>query len=222
MMPNKTANSPYLERSRVGAAELAGTLVEVLLMGMRTPHGDMQEMLYLANSTTTAIHSVHLYTHVYIYALPRMTVYKEKMLNAARRGYSCATELANQIVRNNDLDYRTAHEIVNKFVIASKERNIPSNMANLALLETAAKEVVGIRLGISEEILRKALDPINFVNITNSQGGVAPSETTRMLKERRTRMQAARARHLKRIDKLERSKDKLLGDLREIYKRIQS
>ncbi len=218
MMPNKTANSPYLERSRVGAAELAGALMEVLSMGMRTPHGDMQEMLYLENGTIRAIHSVHLYTHVYIYTLPRMTVFKKKMLTAARRGYSCASELANHIVRDNDLDYRTAHEIVNKFVIASKEKNIPSNRARLDLLEVAAKRVTGKKLGISEERMRKALDPVNFVNITNSQGGVAPSETTRMLKERRTRMQAARARHLKRIDKLERSKEKLLTDLRKVYK----
>jgi len=219
MMPNKIANAPYPERSRVAASELLGDLMEIASMGIRAPHGDTHEMLHMRESTQRALTSTHKYLHPYIYVLPRITVYRDKMLEMARKGYSCATELANQIVRDHDLSYRTAHKIVNEFVIASAGKNIPASEARIDLLEAAAKKVIGRELGMSEEMLRKCLDPVHFVEITNSQGGVAPDETARMLAERRKNMKVFWARHVTRIEKLEKAKERLLADLKEINKK---
>jgi len=213
-MPNKTSNCPFLERARVGAAELAGALTEVAIMGMRLPHGDNHEMLHMADGTLRAIRSTHLYLHVFIETLPRISVFKDKMLSAVSSGYSCATELANQLVRDDGLDYRTAHEIVNKFVNESKRLGIPANEARIDILKAAFLKVAGYELKMSEEILRKALDPIHFVNVTRSQGGVSIEECSRMIKVRKDLMTEAYGRQNKRIENLELAQRKLLEDVR--------
>ena len=201
------------------AAELTGDLAEVVSMGMRAPHGDTVEMMEMHRSMKRALRSTYMNLHVYIYYFPLMEVFEDNMLAMARKGYSCATELANQIVRDHDLSYRTAHAVVHEFVATSAKENIPASEAHIELLEAAAKGVVGRELGMSEETLRRSLDPVHFVKVTNSQGGVAPEETARMLAERRENMKAARARHLARIEKLEKSKEKLLTDIREIHRK---
>jgi argininosuccinate lyase len=69
---------------------------------------------------------------------------------------------------------------------------------------------------MSEEQLRQALDPVHFVKVTDSRGGVAPEEVARMIEERRKRLAEARARHLARIEQLEKGKAKMLADLRSL------
>ena len=215
-MPNKVESGTYLERTRVGAAELLGQVAEIISMSMRAPHGDGHEMLHMIDSTRRAIRSTFLYLHVYIYALPRMSVYEDVMLAVAQKGYSGSTELANRIVRDCGLDYRTAHEIVNKFVFDSKTQNVPASEARVDLLESVAKCILGRELGMPEQVLREALDPVHFINVTDSQGGVAPNETARMLRDRRGRARSAHERHVGRIEKIEEAQQHLLSDLREL------
>ena len=220
-MPNKTGNSPFCERSRVATGELLGCLTEIASQGMRAPHQDTHEMLHMADPTVRALEATHTYTHVWIHTLPRIAVYKDRMLDMARTGFSCSTELANQIVRDHDLDYRTAHEIVCEFVHACEDQGIPASQARIEDLEAEATKILGRRLGMTQETLRRALDPVHFVEATNSQGGVAPSECRRMVEERRERTAAARARHGARVDKLERAKAKLEADLKQLYERTR-
>ena len=220
LMPNKTANSPFPERSRVGAAEVLGCLTEIAAMSMRAPHQDTHEMLHMRDATERALKATHDYTHVWIYTLPRITVNKGHMLDMARQGFSCSTELANRIVRDYELDYRTAHEIVCEFVHVCEESGIPASEAYIEDLERQAERVLGKRMGMSQAMLRQALDPEHFVQVTKSQGGVAPNEARRMVGERRCRMEAARERHEHRVQKLERAKARLEAALRECLEAI--
>ncbi len=212
-MPNKTNNCPTLERSRVAAAEVLGALTEVTMMGMRTPHADMHEMLHMADATLRAIHATAYYTHPYIFTLPAMTLNRAQMLRSVQTGWSSATELGNRLVLEHGLDYRTVHDILNVFINASKQAGIPAGEARLADLETAAEAVIGRSLGMTEETLRRSLDPVGFVSATCSAGGVAVAETTRMLAVRRERMQACWARHEGRVRTLEQARQRLLADL---------
>jgi|GEM_PF-1070680 len=212
-MPNKTNNCPTLERSRVGAAEVLGALTEVTAMGMRCPHADMHEMLHMADATLRAIESTRLYIHPYIFVLPEMMVDRERMLAAAASGWSASTELGNRMVLDHGLDYRTAHHILNHFINVSKKAGRRACDARLEDLEAAAVTITGKPLGMSPETLRKSLDPTGFVKVTRSCGGVAVSETQRMLTERRTRMQDARDRQEGRVRHLEEAKALLIRDL---------
>ncbi|OHD52007.1 MAG: hypothetical protein A2096_13635 [Spirochaetes bacterium GWF1_41_5] len=215
-MPNKAGkgiNSPILEQTRAGAAQLAGVLTETVTMGMRTAHGDMHEMLHLLDSSGRAIDLTHEFMNIYIHLFKNITVFKDRMLEMARTGYSCATELSNVLVMNYDIDSRTAHHIINEFCIESDEKDIPSGKASLAIFDKHYEKITGRKSGMSESELRKTLDPVNFIHTHKTQGGVSPDETKRMVDERSTRLEEYLARHKARITKLEDSKKRTLSDL---------
>ncbi len=217
MMPNKRSNQGILEKTAEGASTALGALMEVGSMGTKLPHGDMNPLAYaMKNGTLRALDVIDTCIEPYLYKLPTMVVNEDRMLAMARRGYSCSTELANVLVRTQHLDYRTAHDIVHKFVVASAKKNIPAAEADIALLQRAAHEVVGKDLGMTEEQLRQALDPVHFVNATNCRGAVSPVEVARMIADRAAKLDAARARNLKRIDTLHAARNRMLADLRAI------
>jgi argininosuccinate lyase len=218
-MPNKAGkgmNSPALEQTRAGAAQVAGLLTETVAMGMRTSHADMHEMLHMLDSTGRAIDKTLEFMNIYIHLFKHITVFKDRMLEMARTGYSCATELSNVLVINYDIDSRTAHHIINGFCIESDEKDIPSGKANLAIFDKYYEEVTGHKSGMSEAELRKALDPVNFIHTHKTQGGVSPDETKRMLNERTKRLEEYLTRHKSRIKKLEDAKKRTLSDLESL------
>lgn len=206
----------------MGAAEVLGCLTEIAAMGMRAPHQDTHEMLHMRDATERALKATHDYTHVWIYTLPRIMVYEDRMLQMARQGFACSAELANQIVRDYELDHRTAHEIVCELVHACEDKGIPASEAHIEDLEAEAERVLGRRMGMSQSTLRQALDPVHFVHVTNSQGGVAPGEGRRMIAERRESMTAARARHVTRVERPEQAKARLEADLKQVYESTRS
>jgi len=146
--------------------------------------------------------------------MEKLEVHPERMLAVIRESYIASTELANQIVRDHGLDYRTAHDIVKQFVLASEKEKIPATQARAGLLDEAAEKVVGKKLGMPEARLRELLDPEYFVKVTNSRGGVAPEEVARMIADRREKLAAARARHVQRIEPLEKAQARMLADLK--------
>jgi argininosuccinate lyase len=219
MMPNKRGNQTYLENPAVAVAQMLGNLNEVASMGIRIPHGDMQPMAYnMQSATTNAIGVINKHINPFLYHFPGMKVHAEKMLETARKGYSCASELANEIGRRFGIDYRTSHDIVHVFVLLSSEKSIPSENADIREFQKAAQKVVGRKLNISEKELRTILDPVHFVEVTNSQGGVSPSEVMRMINDRWQKLEQARQRHIDRIIKLEEGKSRMMSDLRDLFK----
>ncbi len=216
MMPNKSSNQAHLEIVRVSAARMLGYLANSAAMGMRAPHADMCEMLHMQDGPIRALDEIDWAIRPMIEQLYGVTVFKEQMLAGAREGYSCATELTNQIVRDYGIDYRTAHKIVHDFVILSKSENTPASQSRAEVLDTAAEAVVGKKLAMTDAKLRKLLDPVHFVAVTKSRGGVAPEEVARMITQRRMKLQEDRARHLKRVEVLENAQRRLLADLKAV------
>ncbi|MBT3378977.1 MAG: hypothetical protein HN742_02380 [Lentisphaerae bacterium] len=217
MMPNKRSNQSILERTAEGASRALGALTEVTSMGMKVPHGDVQPMAYcMAEGTLRTLEQLDRFIEPYLYVLPTMIVHKERMLTMAREGYSCSTELANQLVRTQALDYRTAHEVVHRFVVASAKQSIPSREADLAVFQEAAEAVTGKQLEVDQPTLRNWLDPVHFVSVTNSRGGVAPDEVARMITDQTARLEEARERLLKRLKRIETGREQMLTDLRAL------
>lgn len=214
MMPQKASNPNDMELIRVHAGQMIGHLTGVAVAGLRTPHGDAFEMLHMAEPTLAALETTEKCTSKLTKEMRELQVNKERMLTVIKESYICATELANQMARDYELGYRTTHEIVNEFVLASREQKIPATEAQAELLDEAAQKVLGRKLGMAETRLRELLDPAYFIKVTDSRGGVAPDEVARMIADRRQKLADARARHLKRIETLEQAQREMLSDLR--------
>jgi argininosuccinate lyase len=105
---------------------------------------------------------------------------RARMEEEAGRGFSTATELADVLVREYDLPFRTAHTIVG--------RAVRSGTLDIATLEEAAVSIAGISLierGLSEERIAAALDVQAVVDAKQPEGGPAPSAVRAALAERR-------------------------------------
>ena len=220
MMPQKwaeRANQGQIEATWFGASKTLANLTEVASMGMKVPHGDTNALEYhMKDGTLAALDNIRVYAKPWLVLLATIKVHEDKMLDRARSGYSAATELANEIMRCDGLDYRTAHDVAQTFILESVKRGLPSREADINVFQEAAQEVVGKKLHLSEKQLREALDPVHFVEVTNSRGGVAPTEVARMIKDRREKLAAARARHQARIERLEKGKAQMLADLKAL------
>lgn len=218
MMPNKRSNQGTLEEILTGTSKVLGSLMEVSSMGARIPHGDMQPLAYrMDDGVLEALEEVDRCVEPLLYKFATIEVKKDNMLARAREGYSCSTELANDLCRHFDLDYRTAHDLVNHFVVESAQRGIPSREASLEIFQEAARAMLNRELDMKESQLRELLDPVHFVEVTTSRGGVSPREVARMIAERRKTLAQARARNLERIEVIEAGRELLLSDLRELH-----
>jgi argininosuccinate lyase len=138
MMPQKDGNPNSMEFVRTRAGQLIGHLTSVATAGLRAPHGDVFEMLYIAEPTLAALEATEVCVSELANELRGMDVHKDRMLSLIRESYLAATELANQVVRDHGMGYRTAHDIVHRFVVASREQRIPATEARSELLDEAA------------------------------------------------------------------------------------
>lgn len=218
LMPQKSNNPNSLEIIRLNAGQTIGHLTTVAVAGLREPHGDTHAMLNLEAPTLAALDTAKQCVTIAAREMRAMQVDPARMLAVIRESYIASTELANQMVRDYALDYRTAHEIIHQFILASEAQNIPATDARAELLDAAAEKVLGKKLGMTDARLRELLDPAHFICVTNSKGGVAPQEVARMIADRREKLQEARARHLARIERLEQGKEQMLNDLRSLQK----
>ena len=102
----------------------------------------------------------------------------ERMAAEAGRGFSTATELADVLVREHGLPFRTAHRIVG--------RAVRHGSLDLATLEAAAREAADISvvdLGVTGERINAALDPRHAVAALTITGGPAPAAVAIQLEE---------------------------------------
>jgi argininosuccinate lyase len=109
----------------------------------------------------------------------------EKRLMRERSGeYWCqATEVAGALVRDKNMPWRSAHQIVGILVRYAEERNIRPLEVTTALLDEAAIEYMGQPAGLSARSLQVALDPVAAVHRRTLFGGPAPDEVRRRLPE---------------------------------------
>jgi argininosuccinate lyase len=111
--------------------------------------------------------------------LPALVIRKDHMREEAWRHWSTATDLAGALVRERDLPWRTAHQIVGILVRISEERGLGPKDVTPALLDEAAKLYHGAPAGLDAKTIREALDPERFIRARTLRGGPAPSESRR-------------------------------------------
>jgi argininosuccinate lyase len=116
--------------------------------------------------------------------LKTMQVKKERMHELARKGFSTVTELADTLVRECGFSFRTAHEVVGSVVKKAVDGGLDSTKITSAMVEKTIKELLKKDLKINPKSLRKALDPIENIQMRHLPGGPAFEEVTRMLGDR--------------------------------------
>ncbi|TAJ44629.1 argininosuccinate lyase [Methanofollis fontis] len=178
IMPQKK-NPDTAEISRAKAGTVAGAFTAALTITRGLPmsyNRDLQELTpHLWQGVTAARESVAVFAGL----LRTAAFHPEPMAEEAAVGFSTATELADVLVREFGLPFRTAHSVVG--------RAVRKGALDLDTVEASAVEVAGISLcdrGLTAERLASALDPAVSVASRGICGGPAPAETARAITER--------------------------------------
>lgn len=178
IMPQKR-NPVALEHIRAIGSKALGQTLGVMTAVHNTPFGDindveddLQPLIYSA--MRDANRAVSLFAHT----LRSAKFNKESLAKRAGENFIAVTELADTIVRKENIPFSLSHKIVGKSVRAALEAG---SDVTYTIVQTAAEEVLGHELSLSEEELTAAVSPENFVNVRTIYGGPAPSETRRAL-----------------------------------------
>lgn len=171
-----------LEHLRARLGHIYGRALTVLTMSHNVPYGDTQNIedeifvpLFGASQTADAV------LELYVAVFESLEVDRAHLLARSAKGFTTATELADTLVREKGLPFRTAHAIVARLVEIAMAQGLAPNQVGVAMLEEAADMVTGRPLGLTEEALRRALYPTNFVAVRRVVGGPTPEATAAVL-----------------------------------------
>lgn len=178
IMPQKR-NPVALEHIRAIASKALGESLGVFTAVHNTPFGDIndseddiQPLIY--NALRDATRAVSLFAATIKSAKFNLETLKKR----ASENFITVTELADSIVRKENLPFRIAHKIVGSCVKKAYENGAE---ISYKLLQEVANEILGRELNFTEEELNKTLTAEFFVSIRTIYGGSAPEETKRAL-----------------------------------------
>jgi len=221
IMPQKR-NPDYAELVRARAGSVYGCLLSILSICKALPYSynrDLQEVTpHLLRATEISLASVAVMRGY----ITKLELKKERMAYEAKIGFTTATELADTIVRETGLPFRTAYRIVAS--MAKEHEHGETNIADAApiRIDEFSVRIIGKRvseLGLTPDSVKEALDIVSNINRRIVTGGPARKEVMRMLR--------ARVEDLNRDDKLREAKEErvklcLMELEREVEKRIQT
>lgn len=217
IMPQKR-NPVVLEHLRARLSRALGFAQSIVLQCHNIPYGDTQDiedeiLPPLFEALNALQESVELYTAFF----EGLSLNVEHLRRQAGEGFTTATELADALVREAGLPFRVAHKVVATLVQDAVNAGLTSSQLTLAMLQEAARNVLGRVLPLSETQFRQALDPVHFIAVRTGLGGVAPAATAAVLDNLEQRAEQDRAAlfaaHQRLIDSQERRQQRIAAFL---------
>jgi argininosuccinate lyase len=185
LMPQK--RNPYaLSIIRGAAGTLIGRLTGLLAVA-KTPSARSDNLIFAYGEVPRALGLALRTTQLTTGVVRTLTVHAERMRAVLQAGFSQATDLAEFVMQDRGIDYRTAYRVVGHAVRAASARGLRGADIDGAMLDAAAAELTGRPLGLTGRDLTAVLDPGLIVAGRTALGGAAPSEVTRMAGEVETR-----------------------------------
>ncbi len=182
IMPQKR-NPVAVEHARAIGSKALGEASAIVLAVHNTPFGDIVDTEDDLQPLVFAMfHDATRVTKLLAAALPTAEFDAARLEARAGDGGTTLTELADTLVREHGVSFRTAHAIAGR---VSREAD-PRSMATVAeKIESASRELTGRAIVYSVGQLADMLSPRRFVTVRTTPGGPAPAETARALDEAR-------------------------------------
>ncbi|PTX64618.1 argininosuccinate lyase [Melghirimyces profundicolus] len=210
IMPQKR-NPVSVEHSRSLSSSAIADAQAVLTMVHNTPFGDivdteddLQPHLYQAIDKSVRV--IKLMTAV----ISTIEINREDLARRAREGYITITELADAMVREKGISFRTAHQIASKVAHKAHRAGMELDEVPPQMILEAAKEVLGREMTFSQEKLAQVSDPHYFIEVRKCPGGPSPKEAQRMLDVRKSRLKEDRDRWTRVEGKIQSAQERLM------------
>lgn len=173
IMPQKK-NPDVAEIARAKTSTVQGALFSVLGIMKALPYTynrDLQEITpHLWRATDTALSMIRVVRGM----LLGIRVNRERALELAGANFATATDLADILVRERGIPFRVAHRIVGRLVTRAIADGLGPSDIDSEYLDEVSLEVTGRRLELDQELVRRALDPLENVRMRMVPGGPAP------------------------------------------------
>jgi argininosuccinate lyase len=115
--------------------------------------------------------------------LSSLKIKKERMVELVGSGWAISSDLAAAIVKETNIPWRSAHQIVAHLVRICTEKSMLPRDITLDLIADMSKEHTGKRLLISQDALHKAVDPLECVRQRKLTGGPSPEQVIKQIDE---------------------------------------
>jgi argininosuccinate lyase len=191
IMPQKR-NPVALEHLRILASNAVGQCQAVVLGLHNTPFGDIVDA---EDDIQPTVRAVFEYSERVLELSKAVLEAAEfnvgKALSKCRSGEITLTELADWLVRNRRLPFRTAHRIVSQVgkslrARPARRRGEPQSQRISTLLQVASQTVAGTAILVAPDLMSSILDPVQFVEARKVFGGPSPRTVERSIARRRT------------------------------------
>ena len=179
IMPQK--KNPYsLAYLRGLAGASIGTLAAMAAVA-KTPSGQIDNRMFAYGDVPRALDHAADAARLMADVLRGMTVKTDVAARRASQDFLGATDLAEVIMIECEIDYKTAHRIVAR----SLREALDSGESALTVdrLEAIAQATIGKKLGLSKKKVRETLDPAGIVATRTGLGGAASESVTAMIME---------------------------------------
>ena len=179
MPQKKNPDVPELVRGKTG--RINGHLISLLTLMKSQPlayNKDNQEDKEPLFDTVDTLKDC---LRAFALMVPHIKARKENMYEAARCGFSTATDLADYLVRQG-IPFRSAHEVVGKAVAYGIEQNKDLSEMDLEELQQFSNTI--------EQDVFDVLTLEGSVNARSHVGGTAPERVRQAIKEAKSRQKS--------------------------------
>jgi len=174
IMPQKK-NPDVAEIIRAKTAILNGELVTILTIIKSLPQSynrDLQEVTpHLWKSVDTLRSSLTVTRDM----LATLEFKNKRGEELAKANFSAAIELADLIVKEKNVPFRLAHQIVGLTVAKALKNSKKLEEIDAEFLDATASDVIGKKLSLDPKMVKKTLDPTEIIKNREIPGGSAPS-----------------------------------------------
>jgi argininosuccinate lyase len=186
IMPQKR-NPVALEHARAIGSKALGQAAAITLAVHNTPFGDIVDteddlQPLVASMFRDAVRAVTLLGA----AMKDATFDVARLASRAAEGGTTLTELADHLVRQHGLPFKTAHSIAARLLKAKREA--PDALLS-STLAAVSSDLIGVPLTYSDADIEDILSPRHFVDVRRTHGGPSPAETARAIEESRQLLQ---------------------------------
>jgi argininosuccinate lyase len=113
----------------------------------------------------------------------------QRLAALASEGGTTLTELADHLVRQHGIPFRTAHGIAAGLLKALRQQPMAPLGSTLAAVSA---NLLGAPLEYSDAQIEQVMSPRHFVEVRRTLGGPSPEETARAIGESRQALEADR------------------------------
>jgi len=213
IMPQKR-NPVALEHARAIGSKAVGQAQAIVTTVHNTPFGDIVDTEDDLQPLVASMFRDATRTVMLVAAAMRLADFNvERLASRAAEGGTTLTELADTLVRDHGLPFRSAHGIA---ALLLKARTEDPNVALSGALAKASAAILGRAINYSEDDLQRIMSAAHFVTVRTTHGGPAPTETARAIAESRRLLARDRDGWKARREQLEKAETQLTARVAQL------